>query len=205
MIDHAPILLLAMLHDATSSGDRNEALLGSPTGQSGMACADGPHAAFAIGSGRAAPLPARHVPFSAIEDPTPAAYATSPSICRQTPKLACTLTRRARARRHGRRSQPIRCCRWSRIASKVRRMPSARCQLRRARHRSHARPDAGDQPRPLRPRTPLLGSYLGIREGGRLVAMAGERMRVPGYVELSAISTHPQARRAAMQGTSPPS
>jgi len=35
---------------------------------------------------------------------------------------------------------------------------------------------------------------VGIREGGRLLAMAGERLRVPGYVELSAICTLPQAR-----------
>jgi predicted GNAT family acetyltransferase len=45
------------------------------------------------------------------------------------------------------------------------------------------------------PRTPMLGTYVGIRDGDRLVAMAGERIRVPGYVQLSAIATHPQARR----------
>src|SRR5206468_921875 len=37
--------------------------------------------------------------------------------------------------------------------------------------------------------TRLLGSYLGIRQEGRLVAMAGERMRLPGFSELSAICT----------------
>src|SRR5262249_41634588 len=51
------------------------------------------------------------------------------------------------------------------------------------------------RPGPFGRRTPELGTYIGIREGGRLLAMAGERMRVPGYVELSAISTHPCARR----------
>ena len=45
------------------------------------------------------------------------------------------------------------------------------------------------------PRTPLLGTYLGLHDDGRLVAMAGERIRVPGYVELSAISTLPEYRR----------
>jgi len=39
--------------------------------------------------------------------------------------------------------------------------------------------------------TRLLGSYLGIRQEGRLVAMAGERMRLPGFSELSAICTLP--------------
>ena len=35
---------------------------------------------------------------------------------------------------------------------------------------------------------------MGVRDGTRLVAMAGERMRLPGYVELSAIAAHPEAR-----------
>jgi predicted GNAT family acetyltransferase len=53
---------------------------------------------------------------------------------------------------------------------------------------------AAAKPGPFGLLTPELGTYLGIREGGRLVAMAGERLRVPGYVELSAICTHPDAR-----------
>ena len=39
--------------------------------------------------------------------------------------------------------------------------------------------------------THLLGNYSGIKENGRLVAMAGERMRMTGYSELSAICTLP--------------
>ena len=35
------------------------------------------------------------------------------------------------------------------------------------------------------------GDYFGIRREGRLVAMAGERMRITGFNELSAICTHP--------------
>ena len=50
------------------------------------------------------------------------------------------------------------------------------------------------KPGPFGPRTPLLGRYLGVRDGDRLLAMAGERMRLPGYVELSAICVHPEAR-----------
>ena len=42
---------------------------------------------------------------------------------------------------------------------------------------------AATAPGPFGRRTPLLGRYLGIRDGGRLVAMAGERLRVPGHVE----------------------
>lgn len=45
------------------------------------------------------------------------------------------------------------------------------------------------QPGPFRPRTIELGSYLGIRRDGRLIAMAGERMRPPGFTEISAVCT----------------
>ena len=53
---------------------------------------------------------------------------------------------------------------------------------------------AAAKPGPFGLRTPELGSYVGIREDAHLIAMAGERLRVPGYVELSAICTHPDAR-----------
>ncbi|MFJ4844440.1 MULTISPECIES: GNAT family N-acetyltransferase [unclassified Streptomyces] len=50
------------------------------------------------------------------------------------------------------------------------------------------------KPGPFLPRTVELGAYLGIREHGRLVAMAGERLRTPGWTEISAVCTHPSRR-----------
>jgi ribosomal protein S18 acetylase RimI-like enzyme len=47
------------------------------------------------------------------------------------------------------------------------------------------------KPGPFGPRTHELGTYLGIRLEGRLAAMAGERLKVPGYTEVSAVCTHP--------------
>jgi ribosomal protein S18 acetylase RimI-like enzyme len=48
------------------------------------------------------------------------------------------------------------------------------------------------RPGPFGPRTHELGDYVGIRdEAGKLVAMAGERMKVPGFTEISAVCTHP--------------
>lgn len=44
----------------------------------------------------------------------------------------------------------------------------------------------------FRPRTRLLGRYVGIRVDGRLVAMAGERMATHDAQEISAICTHPE-------------
>ena len=46
-------------------------------------------------------------------------------------------------------------------------------------------------PGPFRPRTHTLGTYLGIHVEGRLAAMAGQRMHLPGWREVSAVCTHP--------------
>ena len=48
------------------------------------------------------------------------------------------------------------------------------------------------KPGPFGPRTHELGNFFGSRVEGKLVAMAGERMKVPGHTELSAVCTHPQ-------------
>ncbi|WP_432971008.1 GNAT family N-acetyltransferase [Dactylosporangium sp. CA-233914] len=48
---------------------------------------------------------------------------------------------------------------------------------------------ARTNPGPWRTRTFELGTYLGIRRDGRLVAMAGERLRPPGWTEISAVCT----------------
>jgi ribosomal protein S18 acetylase RimI-like enzyme len=53
---------------------------------------------------------------------------------------------------------------------------------------------ARTQPGPFLPRTVELGTYLGIRREGRLVAMAGERLHPPGWTEISAVCTDPDHR-----------
>jgi predicted GNAT family acetyltransferase len=50
------------------------------------------------------------------------------------------------------------------------------------------------RPGPFRPRTHMLGAFWGVRENGRLIAMAGERLKLQGYTEVSAVCTHPDAR-----------
>lgn len=50
------------------------------------------------------------------------------------------------------------------------------------------------QPGPFAERTIEFGGYLGVRDAGRLVAMAGERMRPPGFAEVSGVCTDPVAR-----------
>jgi ribosomal protein S18 acetylase RimI-like enzyme len=47
------------------------------------------------------------------------------------------------------------------------------------------------QPGPFADRTIEFGTFLGIRDGSRLVAMAGERMNIENLIEVSAVCTHP--------------
>jgi ribosomal protein S18 acetylase RimI-like enzyme len=51
------------------------------------------------------------------------------------------------------------------------------------------------EPGPFRDRTIELGGYVGIFHGEQLVAMAGQRLAPPGFREVSAVCTHPDARR----------
>ncbi len=46
----------------------------------------------------------------------------------------------------------------------------------------------------FRSRTHVMGSYYGVRAGGDLIAMAGERLMLDGYPEISGICTHPSHR-----------
>jgi len=50
------------------------------------------------------------------------------------------------------------------------------------------------QPGPFGARTIELGRYIGIRRQGVLVAMAGERMRLDGFTEISAVCVEPAHR-----------
>lgn len=50
------------------------------------------------------------------------------------------------------------------------------------------------QPGPLWAQTIRMGTYLGIREEGELIAMAGERLHPPGWTEISAVCTTPDSR-----------
>jgi ribosomal protein S18 acetylase RimI-like enzyme len=50
------------------------------------------------------------------------------------------------------------------------------------------------RPGPFTLRAQALGDFYGIRIGGRLAAMAGERMKQDGYAELSGVCSHPDFR-----------
>ena len=50
------------------------------------------------------------------------------------------------------------------------------------------------EPGPFFEHTNRMGNFIGIREKGRLVAMAGERLRPQGFTEVSGVCTHPDFR-----------
>ncbi len=50
------------------------------------------------------------------------------------------------------------------------------------------------RPGPFRSRTHALGRFVGIRDNGKLVAMAGERLQTDEFIEISAVCTHPDYR-----------
>ncbi|MFT3723840.1 MAG: GNAT family N-acetyltransferase [Hyphomonadaceae bacterium] len=56
------------------------------------------------------------------------------------------------------------------------------------------------RPGPFRKRTHTLGRFIGVHEGGKLVAMAGERLCVPGYREISAVCTRPDWQGRGLGG-----
>jgi predicted GNAT family acetyltransferase len=56
------------------------------------------------------------------------------------------------------------------------------------------------KPGPFGKRTHEMGNYIGIRDRGRLIAMAGERMRFDGYVEISAVCVDDDWRGRGLAG-----
>ena len=54
------------------------------------------------------------------------------------------------------------------------------------------------KPGPFLARTVEFGGYVGIRRDGRLIAMAGERMRPSDHTEVSAVATDPDHRRQGL-------
>ena len=57
------------------------------------------------------------------------------------------------------------------------------------------------KPGPFATRTIELGSYIGLRDGGDLVAMAGERLHPPGFTEISAVCTDASHRGRGLVGS----
>ena len=159
----------------------------------------GAHAGFAVGGGGARQYPRDIAPFSAIAEPTSAAYAD----------LATYLRAGMEARLFRPRNEPTPQG-WETISARpIMQMVFDRSEAQtprdfQARLFSLGRDDVPEmlvladlaRPGPFALRTIELGSYVGVRQAAtrRLVAIGGERFRPSPHVELSAIAVHPGAR-----------
>ncbi len=154
---------------------------------------EGPHRTHALGRGMARHYPRAMAPFSAVVEPTDAAYRD----------LAADLPAGTEARLFRPEAEPLpdgwrETGRFPMLQMVATRPPPAAAMptVALASDDVPAMLDlvAATEPGPFGKRTHELGRYLGIRHGTRLMAMAGERLRLPGHVELSAICVHPEAR-----------
>lgn len=50
------------------------------------------------------------------------------------------------------------------------------------------------RPGPFRARTHTLGRFIGLRDSGKLIGMAGERLQTDEFIEISGVCTHPDYR-----------
>ena len=56
------------------------------------------------------------------------------------------------------------------------------------------------KPGPFQHHTLRMGRYFGLRRKGKLIAMAGQRLHLSGFCEISAICTHPDYRKQGYAG-----
>ncbi|MCX4706782.1 GNAT family N-acetyltransferase [Streptomyces sp. NBC_01352] len=152
----------------------------------------GPHAHFAERVGRAARYPADVYAFAAVADPAdPAAWADLHTLLGPE-----TVVRIKEVESVPRGWEAVGGGRGVQLVDTALRAEPAPEAVRLG-------PDdvpeildlvARTRPGPFLKRTVELGTYLGIRHQGRLVAMAGERLRLPGWTEISAVCTAPAYR-----------
>jgi predicted GNAT family acetyltransferase len=153
------------------------------------------HVHLALGRGRARRYPADISPIATVADATPDSVAALEALCAVGDDVAMAEV-----------AMPVLGANWetlhsARITQMVWRAPAPLPE------------DAGDvavlgaadvpdmlelveltHPGPFRTRTIELGRFIGIREGGRLLAMAGERMWIGDHREVSGVCTHPDAQ-----------
>jgi predicted GNAT family acetyltransferase len=56
------------------------------------------------------------------------------------------------------------------------------------------------EPGPFFEQTHRMGNFIGVKDRGHLIAMAGERLRPEGYTEVSGVCTHPDFRGHGLAG-----
>jgi GNAT superfamily N-acetyltransferase len=187
--------------------DIRKAAVASPPSAHNLQLLDNPiwnaltteHSALALRDGHARRYPAEIGPLSGLAEQTPEAYESLRALTGPGGFSAQFLAEPPLDRvgwsliRGGLMSQMI----WSGDAAPAIKPPAGPAMLR---HLTQAAVPAMvelaglTEPGPFRARTSELGEFFGIFNAGRLLAMAGQRIRLPGFIEISAVCTHPDAR-----------
>ncbi|WP_321860806.1 GNAT family N-acetyltransferase [Burkholderia cenocepacia] len=153
---------------------------------------------FALGDGRALRFPTAIAPFAAIDDTSPASFdalcaliaAHGPAALvtpdEIEPPAGLSVIRRATLLQMT----------WQRTFDPIH--ESEQVSLGEADVPDMLALTAAAQPGPFGPRTFELGHYIGVRRDGRLAAMAGQRMQVDGYTEISAVCVDAAFRRQGL-------
>ncbi len=155
-------------------------------------CLAGPHARFAAGEGAVRRYAPGFSPIVGFEDPSQPDFATLARYCEPGDSFYTDIWSGVapagwRIDRDARMWKMI----WDAPMPADEAAPDA--LPLRAEHASQAVGLAKlTNPGPFGIRTPELGEYFGYFDGGRLIAMAGERMCAGDLQELSGICTHPE-------------
>ncbi|MDE8652697.1 GNAT family N-acetyltransferase [Novosphingobium album (ex Liu et al. 2023)] len=156
----------------------------------------GEHAGFALGTGRARRYHPDIGPLAAIHDTTPESLADLGELARQTGPLALMQDGDALAvpgTDVAARAEGVQMV-FAGMPDPAIAEDSTIVALGEEHYPQMHALAALTQPGPFAARTGELGQFWGIFEEGRLMAMAGQRLRLATHVEMSAVCTHPEAR-----------
>jgi ribosomal protein S18 acetylase RimI-like enzyme len=159
------------------------------------------HARLAIGSGLARKYPPRVTPFAAFAAPSEAAYESLLAVLGDQRRVGILLDEPASPPAGWTvvAAHPITQMIWDGDALPVA-ANSTITQMTPADVPEMVALAELTKPGPMAERVLELGNYYGVREGSRLAAIAGERLHLTGYTEVSGVCTHPDFRGRGYAG-----
>lgn len=153
------------------------------------------HLAFAQGSGSVLRYPVDVAPFASMTDTLPSSFDALHALMKRHGGVAALTTLEAvtppeafSVVRHAKLVQMV----WQ--GQRTEGAATDYVRLDRDDAQDMLALTALTQPGPFGVRTVELGNYFGIRKDGKLIAMAGERMRLDGFTEISAVCVNPDYR-----------
>jgi ribosomal protein S18 acetylase RimI-like enzyme len=159
-------------------------------------CLSGPHSRFAIGDGQAKRYPPDIAMFGAVRPPGLGTSAELATLLQGQSNVAIVAAAELRPFASGEPSLRVPVDQMLLVEpARLDSVGGVQCNpLAAADVPEMMRLVDATRPGPFAARTIEMGRYIGVRVRGRLVAMGGERLRVPGFTEISAICVDPEYR-----------